>query len=1192
MVHNESWAENVNRTPPPNRVRVVLSSRMLVSYVSAWRAAARALAELGVPVFFIAGTAWLSLGAAAPWCVLAAVAAGLVLRAADLEARSLFVPGGLYGTVRATLGRVPATVATSALLIDRLMLGALASLVGAQYVVALVRAVVGTFPIGPGADNGALFLALGAIAAVWILQRRGRGGREWARAATLGLSVATLGVLLAWAGVSAIAAGGWRGLTLPWRDLLGPTATGGLLGWLPPRAGFVGALLAALGFALPALGGVDALAVAGLGVEEPRIPNLRRAARMVALFSLVLTAGSVFLFVALVPGAERETWAATPLAGLVMKAAAPTWLRLGLLAVATLAAAGFLWVALRAASVRTYGLLARLADEGVIGHHWRAPHHRFGTPWRVIDATGMALVGIVLLSGGQVQWLAAAWACAVTTSAVLQAAALVRFRATRPGRRAYTVPGNVRMAGRDWPIVLMATAALLAASMAALLASLDGDTLGGAALVIAVALALGLSERRLARRAAGGGGGLDQFQLLSSPDVDLREVDVRPGGFLVPVRKPRGLVHLADALRSAGNRDVVAMTVRLVGVDVPEDAPPDLRASEEERELLSAVIAVAEAQDRAVRLLIVRGTSVVDSVIETALRLESSEIHVGESETVSADEQARVLGEAWDRAPRPSSRDLRLVVHHPRGGTQAYQLGAHAPALLPEDFDQIHRLWLDIARQVGPHVHHRDVVRAALKHMEQDLNGAHRDEVLQVVRETARPADAVAAFIRERDFGRLRDVLRNRPASDIGSVLAGLPIEEQVLVFRILPRKEAAATFAYLSADEQNGLLRAMASEEAAVLLNDMAPDDRTTFLEELPADATRQLLNMLKPEERAVAVRLLGYPENSIGRLMTPHYVRVREGWTVEQVLQHVRAHGHNSETLNVLYVVDDGGKLVDDIHIREVLLSPPSTLVHDLMDRRFVALKAADDQETAVRVFRAEDRTALPVTDSAGILIGIVTVDDVLDVAEQEATEDLQRFGGSEALDEPYMDIGFGRMIQKRAGWLTALFLGEMLTATAMGAFEREIERAVVLALFVPLIISSGGNSGSQASTLVIRALALGEVTLKDWWRVMRREFAAGLTLGGILGTIGFFRITVWSAFSNIYGPHWFLVAVTVALALVGIVLWGTLVGSLLPFGLRRAGFDPAASSAPFVATLVDVTGLVIYFSVGIVVLRGTLL
>jgi len=383
-----------------------------------------------------------------------------------------------------------------------------------------------------------------------------------------------------------------------------------------------------------------------------------------------------------------------------------------------------------------------------------------------------------------------------------------------------------------------------------------------------------------------------------------------------------------------------------------------------------------------------------------------------------------------------------------------------------------------------------------------------------------------------------------------------------------------------------------MAQEDVAALLNNMAPDDRTMFLEELPAAATRQLLELLTPAQRSVALTLLGYPEDSVGRLMTPHYVRVREHWTVRQVLDHIRTHGQDSETLNVVYVIDENGQLIDDIRIRELLLTAPENRVSDLMDRRFVALKATDEQGAAVAAFRQYDRTALPVTDTGGMLIGIVTIDDVMDVAEAAATKEIQRIGGSEALDEPYMRIGFGRMVRKRAGWLTALFLGEMLTATAMGVFEAQIARAVVLALFVPLIISSGGNSGSQAATLVIRALALGEVGLADWWRIVRREIFAGLALGAILGSIGFLRITLWSAFSDIYGAHWLLVAVTVGSALIGIVLWGTLVGSMLPLLLRRLGFDPATSSAPFVATLVDVTGLVIYFSVAMIILRGTLL
>ena len=383
-----------------------------------------------------------------------------------------------------------------------------------------------------------------------------------------------------------------------------------------------------------------------------------------------------------------------------------------------------------------------------------------------------------------------------------------------------------------------------------------------------------------------------------------------------------------------------------------------------------------------------------------------------------------------------------------------------------------------------------------------------------------------------------------------------------------------------------------MGQAEVAELLNSMAPDDRTTLLEESPAALTKHLLALLSEEERHAALSLLGYPARSVGRLMTPHYVAIKEGWTVQQVLDHVREHGQDSETLNVLYVLDEDGVLIDDIRVREFLLAAPSKLVSEVMDHRYVSLKASDDVREAIALFKREDRKALPVTDTSGVLIGIVTIDDALDIAEGDATKEIQKIGGSEALDEPYMAITFWRMVRKRAGWLVILFLGEMLTATAMGFFEGEIAKAVVLALFVPLIISSGGNSGSQATTLVIRALALGEVKLKDWWRVMHREILAGLVLGAILGAIGFSRVAVWSQFSTIYGPHWLQVAITVGFSLIGIVMWGTLIGSMLPFILRRAGLDPATSSAPFVATLVDVTGLVIYFSVALLVMRGTLL
>jgi magnesium transporter len=349
----------------------------------------------------------------------------------------------------------------------------------------------------------------------------------------------------------------------------------------------------------------------------------------------------------------------------------------------------------------------------------------------------------------------------------------------------------------------------------------------------------------------------------------------------------------------------------------------------------------------------------------------------------------------------------------------------------------------------------------------------------------------------------------------------------------------------------------------------------------------------LLTPEERRIAQALLGYPEGSVGRLMTPDFVSVRENWTVKQVLDYVREHGQDSETLNFIYVVDERGKLIDDLRIRNFLLRPLDTRVDEIMDRNYVHLTVNQTQEEALQIFRKYDRAALPVVDSNGALLGIVTQDDMLDVAEEQATEDIQKIGGMEALDEPYTTIPFLRMVKKRATWLIILFLGEMLTATAMQGYNSEIERAAILAMFLPLIISSGGNSGSQATTLVIRAMALGELRLRDWFRVVRKELLSGLSLGLILGTIGFFRITLWQYLHIFdYGKYHWLVALTVGSALVGVVSWGTLSGAMLPFLLRRCGLDPAASSAPFVATLVDVTGLVIYFNMALLILRGTLL
>ncbi len=449
-------------------------------------------------------------------------------------------------------------------------------------------------------------------------------------------------------------------------------------------------------------------------------------------------------------------------------------------------------------------------------------------------------------------------------------------------------------------------------------------------------------------------------------------------------------------------------------------------------------------------------------------------------------------------------------------------------------------------------------------------------------------------LIESRDFRGLRDRLIDWTPPEIADFIETLPFRDDALVFRILPRDLAAQVFEFLDSEKQLHLIEVLAKEQSRLvrLLNEMSPDDRTALLEELPGPVAQKLLALMSPKEGQIAAALLGYPEESIGRLMTPEYVAIRPEWNVQQALDHLRRFGRDSETLNVIYVVDERWRLLDDLRIREIILADPQAHIADLMDSRFVALKATDDQETAIQVFRNYGRIALPVTDSRGILLGIVTVDDVLEVAQEEATEDIHKIGGSEALDEPYIRTPFGKLVQKRARWLVVLFVGEMLTATAMGYFQAEIARAVVLALFVPLIISSGGNSGSQAATLIIRALAVGELGLADWWRVMRREILSGLALGSILGIIGFFRVILWQQMFGIYGQHWLLIAFTVGLSLVGVVLWGTLSGSMLPFLMKRLGADPAASSAPFVATLVDVTGLVIYFSVATLLLTGSVL
>ena len=411
-------------------------------------------------------------------------------------------------------------------------------------------------------------------------------------------------------------------------------------------------------------------------------------------------------------------------------------------------------------------------------------------------------------------------------------------------------------------------------------------------------------------------------------------------------------------------------------------------------------------------------------------------------------------------------------------------------------------------------------------------------------------------------------------------------------IFQVLEAEKAIKTFENLDFKIQMDLLQSYSIEQVSSTLNSISPDDRTALFEKLPEETLSKYLSLLSDEERKTANQLLQYPEDSIGRLMTPDFVSVKEAWSVQQVLDYIRKYGSNSETLSNIYVTDSNGILIDDIQVQQFLLAPLDKKVSELVDHQYVFLQAKDDQEKAIEAFKQTNRSALPVCDFKGILLGIITIDDVIDVIEEEDTEDIQKFGGTEALDAPYLEISLQKMIRKRAGWLVILFFGEMLTASAMGFFNDELNKAVVLTLFVPLIISSGGNSGSQAATLIIRAMALGEVTWLNWWKVIRREVISGLVLGSLLAIIGFLRIAAWSVFSTIYGPHWLLIAFTVSAALIGVVIWGTLAGSMIPMLLKRLGKDPAVSSAPFIATLVDVTGLIIYFSLAYIFLKGTLL
>jgi magnesium transporter len=451
----------------------------------------------------------------------------------------------------------------------------------------------------------------------------------------------------------------------------------------------------------------------------------------------------------------------------------------------------------------------------------------------------------------------------------------------------------------------------------------------------------------------------------------------------------------------------------------------------------------------------------------------------------------------------------------------------------------------------------------------------------------------IRELIRDGAFSELRTALHGVHPADTADILTELGPEDAALAFRFLQRDDAGEVFGYLSPEFQERLISKLGDEQAVRVVEGMSADDRARILDELPAEAAQRLVASLSPESRKITQAILGYPPRSVGRLMTPDYIRVRPEWTIQHSLDHVRRHGRDAETINVVYVVDDQGMLIDDLRLRQVLLSDPNQTVESIMNRQFVTLRADEDRSEAVRAMARYDRVALPVVDSRGALLGIVTHDDVADVAQAEATEDIQKLGGMAALEEPYINTGHVEMFRKRGFWLSALFVGQTITILVLGSFQEQIEKAAVLSVFMPLVISCGGNSGSQAATLVTRALALGEVTSRDWSRIVAKEIVTALMLAGTLALMGLICVEAFTSLLKHPATEFPIqLGVTVAGAVFAVVIWGTVLGSLLPLALKRLNVDPAAASSPMVATLMDASGTLIYLGMAILVLTGTLL
>ncbi len=447
-------------------------------------------------------------------------------------------------------------------------------------------------------------------------------------------------------------------------------------------------------------------------------------------------------------------------------------------------------------------------------------------------------------------------------------------------------------------------------------------------------------------------------------------------------------------------------------------------------------------------------------------------------------------------------------------------------------------------------------------------------------------------LIKSQEWLSIKEVIADMPAVDIAELLEEIDDDMALLVFRLIKKSKASDVFSYLQTDKQLALIQQFNSAQVREIMTNMSPDDRASFLEELPGGITQLIMNSMDPKDLNEVRQLLGYPEYSVGRIMTPKYVRVKSDWTVERALDHIRKWGRKAETINVIYVVDEKEQLIDDLTLSQLIMSPPQQEIASIIDHNFVALNAFEDQENAVRALSKYDRVALPVVDSDGILVGIITADDMFDIAEEETTEDMQLMAGMTALDDDYSQTGIGEMVKKRLGWLVVLLVGQILTATALNSYEQLLSSAVFLAAFIPMIISSGGNSGSQAATLIIRALSTEDISLRDWLHVMKREFLSGLLLGLLVGISGFLIVFGWAIANGkpVDSGLW-LTCTTVGISLNGVILFGNMTGSMLPFILSKMGLDPAVTSAPFVSTLGDVTGILIYFSLAMLIFGSAL-